>query len=104
MDTSQSQSEVDVVMGEEGPGRVCRGRRWRANSVLSVVWAPHLKPHTFSQVSEQSQTGLTATVLNFYTKGLLVLLGFSISLIVIFIILQGYSYPRPSAHGPFCPG
>lgn len=32
MDTSQSQSEVDVVMGEEGPGRVCRGRRWRANS------------------------------------------------------------------------
>lgn len=31
---SKSQSELDVVMGEEGPGCVCRGRRWRANSVL----------------------------------------------------------------------
>lgn len=63
----------------------------------SVVWAPHLKPHSFSQVSEQSQTGLTATILNFYTKGLLVLLDFSsISFIVLCIIPQGYSYPRPS--------
>lgn len=65
----------------------------------SVVWAPHLNPHTFSQVSEQSQTGLAATMLNFYTKGLLVLLDFSsISFIILFIIPQGYSYPRPSAH------
>lgn len=54
------------------------------------------QPCTVFPVSKQSEAGLTVAIFNVHTEGLLVL--FCFSLIILFIIPQGYSYPRALAH------